>query len=179
MDRADRRSRSCSYMPGPAAERVYHNGEPGLGGQRSSAIPLTFFFFGTLMDQDVLELVLERPVAPQELLPARLSGYRRVRAREAPYPLLIPHATGVVNGRLLHPRKLEDEARITWFEEDEYREQWHPVRLEDDRVVRARVFLARSCVTWSTASWRFEIWQRTEKRHFLALCESWMRDYPR
>ena len=41
---------------------------------------MAFFFFGTLMDRDVLAAVLDRPVAGDELSRAWLHGYRRVRA---------------------------------------------------------------------------------------------------
>ena len=40
---------------------------------------MTYFFFGTLMDRDVLASVLDRPVARDELSRAWLHGYRRLR----------------------------------------------------------------------------------------------------
>ena len=44
-----------------------------------------YFFFGTLMDQDVLQLVLDRPVAADALAPARLAS-ARPRKRRPPRP---------------------------------------------------------------------------------------------
>ena len=48
-----------------------------------------FFFFGTLMDRDVLELVLDRPVTERDLSPARLNGFARRRIAKDSFPVLI------------------------------------------------------------------------------------------
>jgi hypothetical protein len=44
---------------------------------------MTFFFFGTLMDRDVLATVLDRPVDSDELSQAWVHDYQRVRAATA------------------------------------------------------------------------------------------------
>src|SRR3954451_21868760 len=59
------------------------------------------FFFGALMDLDVLAYLLERPVDLDDLQPATIAGFRRVRAAGASYPVLVPEAGGKVEGRLL------------------------------------------------------------------------------
>ncbi|MGH6887228.1 MAG: gamma-glutamylcyclotransferase family protein, partial [Geminicoccales bacterium] len=81
---------------------------------------MSFFFFGTLMDRDVLEIVLGRPVGEDELAPARLRGYRRVRTATRPYPMLKPDPDGVVEGMLLIEASRRDEVRILHFEDQEY-----------------------------------------------------------
>ena len=62
----------------------------------SSNIPISaaghqpLFFFGTLMDLDVLTYLLERPVDLDDLCPAAITGFRRVRVLGAGYPVLTP-----------------------------------------------------------------------------------------
>ena len=50
---------------------------------------MRYFFFGTLMDQDVLSVVLGRRPAPGMIRSASLAGYRRFRARCESYPVLV------------------------------------------------------------------------------------------
>lgn len=59
------------------------------------------FFFGTLMDLDVLTYLLERPVDVADLRPATIQGFRRARATGASYPVLVPEPGSRVDGRLL------------------------------------------------------------------------------
>ena len=50
---------------------------------------MTYFFFGTLMDRDVLATVLDRPVATDEMIPAWLHDHQRMRAATVSYPVLV------------------------------------------------------------------------------------------
>ena len=49
----------------------------------------TYFFYGTLMDRDVLNIVSGLNLAPARLRPARLPGYRRVRVQDVQYPAVL------------------------------------------------------------------------------------------
>jgi hypothetical protein len=60
---------------------------------------LRFFFYGTLIDADVRRLVLGR-LAPDEVEPATLSGWRRVKLAGVTYPGIVPDAKGWVEGVL-------------------------------------------------------------------------------
>ena len=103
---------------------------------------MTYFFFGTLMDRDVLAAVLDRPIAGGELGPAWLRDHRRVRAATAPYPVLVPAPGVVVGGTLFRPRSVRDDVRIRHFEDEEYVDHWLVVHLPGRRRLSARVFLA-------------------------------------
>ena len=50
---------------------------------------MRFFFYGTLMDRDVLACVLARPVIAAALKPATLRGWRRCSVRGASYPVVV------------------------------------------------------------------------------------------
>lgn len=139
---------------------------------------MSFFFFGTLMDRDLLERVLGRRVADGELAPARLPGYRRVKAATADYPALVPCAGGAVDGVLLRSANGREEARIRHFEDDEHEARVLPVHLGDGRPAAARVFIAAESIARTDERWDPADWSRRHKAAYLELCDEWMRDCP-
>jgi hypothetical protein len=139
---------------------------------------LPFFFFGTLMDRDVLEIVLGRRVGENELAPARLTGYRRVRTAMQPYPMLRPDRDGVVEGMLLTEPSARDEARILHFEDEEYVARRTTVRSASDQALQARVFYALAEMGATEEPWDPDNWASRHKSAFLRQCHEWMRDCP-
>jgi Gamma-glutamyl cyclotransferase, AIG2-like len=140
--------------------------------------PLSFFFFGTLMDRDVLEIVLGRAVAENELAPARLGGYRRVRTASRPYPMLRPDPDGVIEGMLLIEASSRDEARILHFESEEYVDRPTAVRSACGQEIEARVFFALASMGETEEPWEPGSWASRHKSDFLRQCREWMRDCP-
>ncbi len=137
------------------------------------------FLFGTLMDVDILAALLARPIRPEERMAARLAGFRRVRAAEACYPILVPDPEAEVEGVLLLRPSAEDLRRINHYESDEYRAALFQVRGADGRRYRAWVFQARPEVLTATEQpWDFESWARRHKAGFFARIAEWMADYP-
>lgn len=136
------------------------------------------FFFGTLMDLDVLEYLLERPVDLDDLRPAEIRGFRRKRALEASYPVLVPQEDGAVVGWLLRRATARDIARINHYESGEYRAELRHVVTGDGCEVAAWLYLGLDHLEVSDASWSLVQWQRRDKADFFAACESWMDDFP-
>jgi hypothetical protein len=137
---------------------------------------VTFFFFGTLMDRDVLAVVLGREVGTGELAPARLAGMRRVAAAREPYPLLVPDRRGVVEGVLLLRPGRRDEVRIRHFEDEEYVERRVAVRRADGALLTARAFFAIEALGRSDRPWDLASWAALHKEAYLPRCREWMRD---
>src|SRR3546814_17121738 len=71
-----------------------------------------YCFFGTLMDPDVLRLVLGRPVTRGALAPAPLHGYRRLRILRDSLPVLVADPPAAVQGLVLPPDGAPDADRI-------------------------------------------------------------------
>lgn len=140
--------------------------------------PPGFFFFGTLMDRDVLAQVLDRPVGEAELQAARLPGYRRVATAGEAYPMLVPDADGAVDGVVLRRPSGRDAVRIRHFEEDEFFDRQVTVTLPDGRTIPARAFFAIDEVEATDAGWDFGAWARQDKTRYLQRCRHWMQDCP-
>jgi hypothetical protein len=139
---------------------------------------MAYFFFGTLMDRDVLAAVLDRPLVSDELSRAWLHGYRRVRAANTSYPILVPATGVVVGGMLFQPRRERDDVRIRHFEDGEYAERWLLIGRPRGGRLAARVFLALDVLQATDEAWDLEAWARTHKAAFLEQCREWMRDCP-
>jgi hypothetical protein len=136
------------------------------------------FFFGTLMDDEVLSHVVGRPLAADELLPARLDGFRRVTVAGSSYPMLVADPAAGLDGRLLRRASRRDILRINWFESEEYRAERHRVRA-GGRDHLAWLFRALDGVMIATGRpWRLDDWRREHKAGFLERCAGWMADCP-
>lgn len=135
---------------------------------------MRLFFFGTLMDADLLALVLDRAVDDTRPRPARVRGYVRHRAAGESFPFLKPDPEGVVEGTVVEGLSQEDVARLNFFEDDdEYR--LYPIEVADagGRPLSAHVFLSTLKVRDSQEPWDFAAWQRDEK----ALTLLWAAEY--
>jgi hypothetical protein len=139
---------------------------------------MTYFFFGTLIDREVLGTVLDRPVTGDELSRAWLHGYQRVRAANASYPILVPAPGVVVGGVVFQPRDDRDDVRIRHFEDGEYAERWLNVRVAGGRRLATRVFLALERLEATDEAWDLAAWVSAHKAAFLEQCREWMRDCP-
>lgn len=95
---------------------------------------MNFFFYGTLMDEDVRALVVGRRAPPSACRPAVLAGYRRVFRDGAAYPILVraraSEGDGVtrVDGCLVAGLSKREISRLKVFEGEEYELTDLPVR---------------------------------------------------
>lgn len=126
-----------------------------------------FFFYGTLMDRQILAAVLHRPVDPRRLRPALLTGYRRVLHRAATYPVLIADKAAEVDGILATGLTAGDARRLAGYEGPDYRLASLPVRAGAGGTVNAGVFLPVGDEVASAVPWNLETWRRQCREHFL------------
>jgi hypothetical protein len=137
-----------------------------------------YFFFGTLMDRDVLELVLARSVADDAFVPATLDGYRRVRVGKDSFPMLIEEPGGAVEGIVYQTRTAEEDARILFFEDFDY--GLLPCRPRTaDGVVEAMFCGIDTAVEPSDEVWHLDGWAKRHKSGFLKLSEIYMNCFGR
>jgi gamma-glutamylcyclotransferase (GGCT)/AIG2-like uncharacterized protein YtfP len=128
---------------------------------------LDCFFYGTLMDGDVLGAVIGRPASTVLRQGAFVEGYRRVYRRGASYPILVPMPGGRIDGVLasgLHPADL---ARLIAFEGSDYDLVKVPVQVVRRGPTKAMIFMAKSEVMGSPEEWTLATWTRRHKARYL------------
>lgn len=129
---------------------------------------MRYFFYGTLMDSDVLARVVGHPVPAERIANARISGFRRVRARNGSYPILLPaDPADQVSGLVVEGLDANDACRLRAYEGPGYDLVPRHVVLEPDgRVVEALVFLPNERQAGSDAGWDLAAWQARDKADF-------------
>lgn len=134
---------------------------------------LPLFFFGTLVDPDILGLVIGRSVEPGELEPSRLPGFRRVRVQGASYPMLVPDPAGLVEGRLWRGGTAEERARLDAYEGPGYRLELVRVETRSGERVAALVYQAvPGALRPTDEAWELAAWQARFKPLYLARGEA-------
>ncbi len=73
------------------------------------------FFFGSLMDRDIAELVLGHRIEPGLQQPGFLHGYERLLVAEESYPALAPRPGSKVTGLIVEQISAVDMARMQFF----------------------------------------------------------------
>lgn len=131
------------------------------------------FVFGSLMDIDVLSVVLGDPRRSAiDSKSAWLAGYQRQSVEGEVFPLLVRHSdnpsspTSEVEGRLLCGLTSHDLERLIFFEGPAYAlADCHVDVWDSDRRRRtsARVFLATNLFSGSGRPWDFAHWCAQEK----------------
>ncbi|MEX2451579.1 MAG: gamma-glutamylcyclotransferase family protein [Rhodospirillales bacterium] len=128
---------------------------------------MEFFFYGTLMDDDVLSRVVGRRLPPASIESASLLGYKRVYADKALYPVLVPFEGGWTDGHLvggLAPVELE---RIFAFEDEGYVAQLMAVSGVRSGEAQALVFMPGSDMKITSRAWHYDEWRRHHKGLYL------------
>lgn len=125
-----------------------------------------FFFYGTLMDTDILSWLLGRPVKSNELVSASLRGYSRYFAQGYDFPGLEPNPNGVVDGKLMKNVLPFEAWLLDVYEGPSYQHKILPVALSDGTMVDASVYLSLpehlplSNVPWDYKKWAVKFKQK-------------------
>lgn len=144
---------------------------------------MRLFFFGTLMDMDLLALVLGTdPATSLTLRRGRLPGVERRRAAGEDYPVLIDRPDAAVDGLVVDGLSPVQVQRIQFFEGGEYGLETRPVVSERDGVAvdsPAAVFIASDLLPASDEPWSLAAWQASRKPHALITAELMMAQFGR
>ncbi len=137
--------------------------------------PDPMFLYGTLMDPDVLGLVLARPVVRAELTTGWLAGYRRVYLKGRSYPTLV-RSSGLepVRGLLFTAPGQCDIRRCNKFEGEEYEAVRRPVSTATVTMVMAWTYVAAPGSAESNRAWDLDEWRAQEKASFMSRCHDWL-----
>jgi hypothetical protein len=127
---------------------------------------MRFFFYGTLMDEDVRRAVLGvRSLAPTEK--ATLKGWRRVKMAGVTYPMIVRARNHAVDGVLMHGVDARARDLLQRYEGDEYTMLGIEVQTGDS-AISANMFVPRpGHAVRGRGPWDLETWRRRHKRRFL------------
>ena len=139
----------------------------------------SMFFFGTLMDADILAVVVGRLPLPREREVAFLRGYRRVYVAGRPYPMLIPHGAGRVEGLLVSGLSDREYERLGFYEGWEYVTAPVTVRTLAGRAVETEMFTCSDGVLSDDRDWKLDLWLRKYKAETMATATEAMARFSR
>ena len=136
------------------------------------------FFYGTLRDREMLELVLGRAVPESALEPATAEGHAAFLLVDEDYPVLVPAEGRRTEGVLLHEPAEDDLARIRFFEGAEY--ALTPITVRTARgPVEALHLRGTEKPVASEHEWDFEAWCRSHRAAALEATREYMAHYGR
>jgi hypothetical protein len=135
---------------------------------------MRFFFFGTLLDDEVLSIVVGRTVSAQEKRPAILPGHRRVKAQGVTYPIIVPSQTHEVAGLLVSSLSPAESKRLIEYEGANYDLVDRPVFCAG-REQQAQIFVPVKAggLVPLNEDWSFEEWSRLHRAGFIARLRQW------
>jgi len=132
---------------------------------------MRFFFYGTLIDQDVMALVIGRRLPPQAFELASIPGYSRRRASGASFPVLIRDPRGRVQGVVVRGFSARDVAQLSAYEGKGYcivpRNVWQAGRQITVSVFKSLADRDARLMP-SREPWDLKRWQRDHKRAYVA-----------
>jgi hypothetical protein len=128
---------------------------------------MRFFFYGTLLDPDIMALVLGRRLPPAAFVPAQLSGHARRRAKGVSYPILARDPRGKVSGVMVGGLSARDVARLVAYEGPRYRIAPLKVRVGGILATVAVFEPREQRFEPSNGLWDLALWQRRDKRAFV------------
>lgn len=121
-----------------------------------------WFFYGTLRDQGVRRLVLPPCTQIRFLETARLQGFKLYKVRGEVFPIIV-HTGEVsdwVEGDIFDQVDAEDEARLRYFEGEEY-----VIRKLSYNRRELRLFEARAGEYECEGEWSFTKWMKKEENY--------------
>jgi hypothetical protein len=139
---------------------------------------MRFFFYGTLMDDDVRADLLGPARRELRVRPGVLLHHRRRAARDGYYPVLVPEARGRVDGLFVEGLTRELVLWIAHFEGPTYEPDSVTAVDPAGRRLGAWSFLPTRRAYATDRPWDLRVWQRHHKpaaRRMLAL---WRRRLP-
>lgn len=126
-----------------------------------------FFFYGTLLDPDVVAFVLGRRLPPAAFTPALLPRHKRRRAEGKSYPIVVRAPSGHVAGAIVDGLSEKDVARLAAYEGPGYRIVTVGVAAAVGRRLVSMFEPLVHHLPPTSEAWELVLWQRRHKRAFI------------
>ncbi len=137
---------------------------------------MLFFFYGTLMDDEVRADLLGRAVRDLAVTPGVLLHHRRRCARNGYYPVLVPEPGGRVAGIFVDGMTRRLAIWVAHFEGPAYAPGAVTVQDPAGRCVPAWSFLPLSRNHASRHAWDLRVWQCRHKPAVRRAIAGWRRE---
>jgi gamma-glutamylcyclotransferase (GGCT)/AIG2-like uncharacterized protein YtfP len=121
---------------------------------------MRFFFYGTLLDDEIRRGVIGREVA---LVEATLVDWRRLAAAGKHYPFIQADAAASVEGAVTDRLGARDIARLRHYEGDGYELIAAEVRERGGAHIAAQVFVPSEGRLIGAGEWNLSDWQREHR----------------
>ncbi len=128
---------------------------------------MRFFFYGSLLDNDVTALVIGRRLPPRAWVPAGLAGYARRKAKGVSYPVVVPDPKGEVQGAVVSGFSRREVERLSAYEGPRYRIAPLKVRIGGKLTVVSVFEPKEKAFQPVDGEWSLTLWQRRDKRKFI------------
>jgi hypothetical protein len=140
-----------------------------------------FFIYGSLMDRELLALVIGRAADGLRIEAATIHDFIRRRVLNESYPILVPHPGGRVDGAVVTNLIAADVDRLKFYEASGYEGEDYalaalPVECRG-KLVAAQVFLPTAQLRPDETVWDFDTWAAAERPLFIAMIEERMSRY--
>lgn len=129
---------------------------------------MRFFFYGTLLDHDVMALVIGRRLPPSAFMPATLKGHVRRRAKGVSYPILVREPGGEVEGVVVGCLTRRDVERLAAYEGPRYRIAPLKVRVGGHLTTVSVFEPVEDRFQPVDGAWNLALWQGRYKRPFVS-----------
>ena len=140
------------------------------------AAAVDFFFYGTLRDADVRDVVMG-PCEGLTLTEGHLPGYRCAPVDGGRFPGVARRQGAAAPGVLIRDASLAVAARLSFFEGDGHDYDVQRCRISTCGAQEAWVFLPTGRLELGPGTWDIEVWRRRYKAGFVANAETAMRGY--
>ena len=135
---------------------------------------MRFFFFGTLRDHDILEVVIGRTYPRRAFPPAHLPDHRLERMAKETFPLLVAAPGGRAPGVVVEDLQAAEVERIRFFESVEYEPRLQAVELAGGGRLDCHLFAATEVAGTTGELWRYDDWAPRHKAKELHEARLWM-----
>lgn len=122
-----------------------------------------FFFYGSLMDDEVVQAILSKPLRILRPRAAVLPGYRRVYVAGTLYPAIIQDSHSRVEGLLVSDVTRQDQLKLDRFEGVGYAAQPVDVLVAEDIREIGLVYQPKRGLRLTDKVWSLSEWQRKHK----------------
>ncbi len=128
---------------------------------------VSFFFYGTLIDEDIRRHVLGPDAAALPYSRGWLPGFTVRYVLRARYPALVRQSGARAHGIVVEGFSPAQAQTLDQYEGDGYRREMRLIRLRQGGQAAALVYLPKTSLRTGARPWHYESWCGADKAQFI------------